>query len=60
MAVAKGSLRILSVENVGEAFNQQVTRLRYTPRKLAIHPEHNTLFIAGGWETDGGCVMAHA
>ena len=23
----------------------QVTRLRYTPRKLLIHPEHNTLII---------------
>lgn len=46
MAVSKGTLRILSVENVGETFNQQVTRLRYTPRKLAIHPQHNTLIVA--------------
>ena len=42
----QGSLRILSVDNVGEAFNQQVTRLRYTPRKMEVHPLHNTLFIA--------------
>ena len=90
----QGSLRILSVENVGEAFNQQVddwwrgrgvlkcgndsvknarsgekmlgwrlhfvvalgltlyrlvpqvTRLRYTPRRLLVHPTHNTLFVA--------------
>ncbi|KAF5839279.1 CPSF A subunit region-domain-containing protein [Dunaliella salina] len=46
VAVSKGSLRILAVENVGETFNQQVTRLRYTPRRLAIHPTHNTLFVA--------------
>jgi hypothetical protein len=25
--------------------HMQVTRLRYTPRKLLIHPEHNTLII---------------
>uniref|UniRef100_A0A7S3VLT8 DNA damage-binding protein 1 n=1 Tax=Dunaliella tertiolecta TaxID=3047 RepID=A0A7S3VLT8_DUNTE len=46
VAVSKGSLRILAVENVGETFNQQVTRLRYTPRRLAIHPTYNTLFVA--------------
>jgi hypothetical protein len=44
--VAKGSLRILAVENVGETFNQQVTRLRYTPRRLAVHPNYGTLFVA--------------
>jgi len=53
VAVVKGSLRILTVENVGETFNQQVTRLRYTPRKLLIHPDYNTLFVG---EADHGCV----
>mmetsp|Transcript_4234 Transcript_4234/g.6990 ORF Transcript_4234/g.6990 Transcript_4234/m.6990 type:complete len:1205 (-) Transcript_4234:464-4078(-) len=53
VAVAKGTLRILAVENVGEMFNQKVTRLRYTPRRLEIHPEHNTLFIA---EADHGAI----
>ena len=24
----------------------QVTRLRYTPRRLLVHPTHNTLFVA--------------
>ena len=24
----------------------QVTRLRYTPRKFVIHPDHNTLIVA--------------
>ncbi|KAL6757658.1 CPSF A subunit region-domain-containing protein [Haematococcus lacustris] len=53
VAVAKGSLRILSVENVGETFNQQVTRLRYTPRRLVIHPQHNMLMVA---EADYGAI----
>lgn len=30
VAIVKCQLRILTVENVGEAFNQQVTRLRCT------------------------------
>lgn len=30
-----------------------MTRLRYTPRRLAIHPEHNTLFVA---EADHGAI----
>ena len=46
VAVAKSTLRILAVENIGETFNQTVTRLRYTPRRLAIHPDHNTLIVA--------------
>eukprot|EP00798_Chlamydomonas_sp_ICE-L_P023642 gene23642-9170_t len=53
VAVVKNTLRILTVENVGETFNQQVTRLRYTPRKLLIHPEFNTLVIA---ESDHGAI----
>jgi splicing factor 3B subunit 3 len=46
VAVVKNTLRILSVENVGEAFNQSISRLRYTPRRLLIHPEYKTLIVA--------------
>jgi hypothetical protein len=46
VAVAKNSLRILSADNVGQAFNQSISRLRYTPRRLAVHPEHKTLIVA--------------
>lgn len=46
MAVVKNTLRILSVENVGEAFNQSISRLRYTPRRLLIHPDYKTLIVA--------------
>ena len=40
MAVAKNTLRILTLERLGETFNQQSCPLRYTPRKFVIHPEH--------------------
>ncbi|KAG2431599.1 hypothetical protein HYH02_013292 [Chlamydomonas schloesseri] len=46
VAVVKSTLRILAVENVGDAFNTQACRLRYTPRKLLIHPESRLLLIA--------------
>lgn len=38
VAVSKGALRILAVENAGEAFSAVATRLRYTPRRLLQHP----------------------
>lgn len=40
VAVAKSTLRILTLERLGETFNQQSCPLRYTPRKFIIHPEH--------------------
>lgn len=45
VSVVKNTLRIITVENVGEPFNQQMTRLRYTPRKLLIHPDTKMLII---------------
>lgn len=36
--MAKNTLRVLTLERVGEFFNQQTLRLRYTPRKFVIHP----------------------
>jgi splicing factor 3B subunit 3 len=46
VAVVKNTLRILSVENIGETFNQSVSRLRYTPRRLLVHPELRALLVA--------------
>lgn len=46
VAVVKNTLRILSVDNVGETFNQSISRLRYTPRRLLIHPDYKTLIVA--------------
>lgn len=44
--MVKGTLRILAVDNVGETFNTSVCRLRYTPRKLLVHPGYKTLIVA--------------
>lgn len=46
VAVVKNTLRILSVDNVGETFNQSISRLRYTPRRLLVHPDYKTLIVA--------------
>ncbi|GAB4816845.1 hypothetical protein N2152v2_003891 [Parachlorella kessleri] len=46
VAVAKNTLRVLTIERLGEFFNQQALRLRYTPRKFTIHPDHKVLLIA--------------
>ncbi|KAG2485365.1 hypothetical protein HYH03_015856 [Edaphochlamys debaryana] len=46
VSVVKSTLRILAVENVGDAFNTQACRLRYTPRRLLIHPDYKVLLIA--------------
>eukprot|EP00232_Nephroselmis_pyriformis_P023620 CAMPEP_0182873278 /NCGR_PEP_ID=MMETSP0034_2-20130328/12223_1 /TAXON_ID=156128 /ORGANISM="Nephroselmis pyriformis, Strain CCMP717" /LENGTH=801 /DNA_ID=CAMNT_0025005915 /DNA_START=153 /DNA_END=2554 /DNA_ORIENTATION=- len=53
VAVTGNTLRIVTLERLGEAFNQSSLRLRYTPRKFAIHPQHKTLMIC---EADHGVV----
>ena len=40
VAVAKSTLRVVTIERLGEFFNQQALRLRYTPRSFVIHPDH--------------------
>ncbi|WIA12061.1 hypothetical protein OEZ85_012138 [Tetradesmus obliquus] len=45
VAVVKSTLRILSVENIGETFNQSVSRLRYTPRRLLVHNDLRLLLV---------------
>uniref|UniRef100_A0A7S0MU40 DNA damage-binding protein 1 n=1 Tax=Pyramimonas obovata TaxID=1411642 RepID=A0A7S0MU40_9CHLO len=38
VAIAQSSLRIVTVERLGEAFNQTSCKLRYTPRKMCMLP----------------------
>lgn len=38
VAVAQSSLRILTLERLGEVFNQSSVQLRYTPRGFALDP----------------------
>jgi len=45
VAISENSLRIFSVERLGENFNQTVVPLRYTPRKMVIHPDTNNIII---------------
>lgn len=43
VALSNNTLKIFSIERLGEVFNQSVLNLRYTPRKMFVHPE--TSFI---------------
>lgn len=45
MAVSKSTLRIITVENVGETFNQSVVKLMYTPKKFVIHDAYRLLYV---------------
>lgn len=61
MAVAKSSLRILTLERLGEVFNQNTVPLRYTPRGFALDPinkvqrslqqQHAVVKRSLGWRT---------
>ncbi|KAJ6220955.1 hypothetical protein RDWZM_006767 [Blomia tropicalis] len=39
VAILSNTLRILSLENLGNVFNQRSYPLEYTPRRFVIHPE---------------------
>uniref|UniRef100_A0A7S2F9J7 DNA damage-binding protein 1 n=1 Tax=Octactis speculum TaxID=3111310 RepID=A0A7S2F9J7_9STRA len=45
VAIASNTLRILTVERLGEVFNQTNIPLRYTPRKFVQVPSTNQLLI---------------
>eukprot|EP01025_Chloroclados_australasicus_P032349 TRINITY_DN3279_c1_g1_i8.p1 TRINITY_DN3279_c1_g1~~TRINITY_DN3279_c1_g1_i8.p1 ORF type:complete len:556 (-),score=86.09 TRINITY_DN3279_c1_g1_i8:188-1855(-) len=53
VAVAKNTLRIIALERLGEPFNQSTMKLRYTPRKLLVHPETKYLITI---EADQGTI----
>jgi len=38
-------LKIITPERLGEKFTQHVLSLKYTPRKISIHPESSNLII---------------
>lgn len=67
VAVAKSTLRILVVERLGELFNQQSLRLRYTPRKILACPQHRVVVVGeadhaaiplvGWWALCSGCTV---
>ena len=45
VAIAENTLRILTVDSLGELFNQTKVPLRYTPRKFIIHPTTSQLIV---------------
>uniref|UniRef100_A0A803M5Z5 Splicing factor 3B subunit 3 n=1 Tax=Chenopodium quinoa TaxID=63459 RepID=A0A803M5Z5_CHEQI len=45
IAVAADSLKVFTVERLGETFSQTIIPLRYTPRKFVLHPKQNLLVI---------------
>ena len=45
VAIAGNTLRILTIERLGQLFNQQQIPLRYTPRRMVVHPQTNQLLV---------------
>ena len=45
VAIAGNTLRILSLDKLGDAFNAEAMPVRYTPRKVAVHSVSNNLVI---------------
>lgn len=43
VAVSGGTLRIFTVDDFSEIFNQQIVPTRYTPRKCIVHPQSGYL-----------------
>jgi splicing factor 3B subunit 3 len=46
VGISGTSLRIFSIEKLGDVFNQTVIPARYTPRKFVLHPATNNLIVA--------------
>ncbi|GAB5371141.1 hypothetical protein AAMO2058_001554100 [Amorphochlora amoebiformis] len=45
VAITNGSLRIVTLEKLGDLFNTTTLSLRYTPRRMAIHPANNHIVV---------------
>lgn len=45
VALSGNALKIFSIERLGEVFSQNICNLRYTPRKMFIHPENNFIIV---------------
>lgn len=49
VAISANTLRILALEKLGAVFNQEICALKYTPRKFALNPDANLIYVI---ETD--------
>eukprot|EP00854_Cymbomonas_tetramitiformis_P004112 gene4112-5087_t len=54
VGIADSKLRIVTIERLGEVFNQSSCKLRYTPRKFCVHAEGDTQRIVVV-QSDHGC-----
>jgi len=45
VAISENTLRIITIEKLGEMFNQTVHPLRYTPRQMLVNPITKSLII---------------
>jgi len=45
IAVSKNVLKILSIDRLGQVFNERSIALRCTPRAMAVHPETGSLVV---------------
>jgi splicing factor 3B subunit 3 len=45
VALSGETMKILTLDQLGDTFNQQKTQLRYTPRKAVVHPPSRRLVI---------------
>lgn len=45
IAVSKNVLKILSIDRLGQVFNERSMGLQFTPRELAVHPETKSLVV---------------
>jgi splicing factor 3B subunit 3 len=45
VAIAENTIRIFSIEHIGEQFTQRIIKTRYTPCKFQLHPETNFLIV---------------
>ena len=45
VAISGNTLRILSLEKLGDAFNAEAVPLRYTPRRMALHTVSGNLVV---------------
>lgn len=45
VAIAGNTLRILTLEKLGAIFNQEIRKLKLTPRRFIIHPEMHWLYV---------------
>ncbi|GJR29958.1 splicing factor 3B subunit 3-like protein [Tanacetum coccineum] len=55
VAVAGDTLRVLTIDKIGETFNETCVPLRYTPRKFELHPKRELLVTI---ESDQGAFPA--